>query len=451
MPYPQGDEFPSSGVKAAIDRRAFNKALTSERWTNRFAPNAIYDRMFAFYDTDRKGFIGFEDFVSGLAYLRGPRRFASLDRAARGFDLDDDGYVDRKDMLRLLEAKFAINQQLVRDVVESQELEQTHKGMDTLRSSQPISSIFAEETVPPGENRPVHGKAPDAYGDMQPLHGAKTILDDDDPWQKSAPRPHEQLRGHFSRFDELISPSPEVDGTAESSSDAALRAPQVINVNTLHDDTEEPHIADALWQVTQEGLNELLNRLFDIRDDEDRVVEETKAGRTKWRAEIDRLLEASLDKSGPTTLKLDDSSSNRPTSASTPIFTDEIIPTDNDALARRERALSSRSVEELLSDSGYSIQDDTEPPTRSAKPSHLRNEILQEEYEYLTPNGTGDNTPPSAQLLYWGNVVDMHERAIQERGGPGRLSYAEIETIVVDDDSGELRGLVKSWLEWAAF
>ncbi|EME48419.1 hypothetical protein DOTSEDRAFT_67463 [Dothistroma septosporum NZE10] len=463
VPYPSDDGIKPSCVKAAIDRRAFNKALTSERWANRFAPNALYDRTFAFYDTDRKGFIGFEDFVSGLAYLRGPKRFATLGRAARGFDLDDDGYINRKDMLRLFEAKFAINQQLVEDVTEGQELQQTQKGMDTLRSSQPISSILAYDDIPPGENRAAHGKEPDAHGDMQPLHGTKTVLDDDDPWRKSTTEPSqplEQLQYHLSHFGELIpaiDPLPTVDGAAGLSSGEVPSTLPIIDVNGLHDDdSEEPHIADALWQVTQQGLNELLDGLFQIREEEDREVEETAGERKKWRQQINKELEPEPRASGPMAVALDDPSNDRSNPDSPPVFSSEIISTDHDTLAQRERTIANRPLEDLLADSGYGLRESGEP-SRGPRPSPLRNEILREDSE--EPSGTQvkdtrlkeTHQPRNVQLSHWGNVVDANERAMQERGGPGRLSYDEIETIVVDDPSGELRGLVKHWLEWAAF
>lgn len=52
VPWAAGDP---AKVQLAIDRRAFNQALTSERWPQRYAPNAVYDRMFAFYDEDNNG------------------------------------------------------------------------------------------------------------------------------------------------------------------------------------------------------------------------------------------------------------------------------------------------------------------------------------------------------------------------------------------------------------
>ncbi len=207
-------------INAAIDRRAFNKALTSERWPQRFRPNAVYDRMFVFYDTNDDSLIGFEEFVSGLAYLRGSRRFTPLSRALQGFDIDGDGCVERKDFTRLFRAKHEIQKLIIEDMIHCHERAHTHSAMYTLRSSQPISAIFSMEEIPQGEERPPQGKVL-RNGDMEPEPGTKTILEDNEGWTDDDDlpsrrrrrrrsrsflrrRPHERLQEHLSRFEEML-------------------------------------------------------------------------------------------------------------------------------------------------------------------------------------------------------------------------------------------------------
>ena len=204
-------------VKAAIDRRAFNKALTSDRWPAGLATNVMYDRMFAFYDTDNNGIIGFSEFVDGMAYLRGPKRFASLRRAIQGHDLDGDGYVNRADFLRLLRAKHIIQQQLISDQVEYHESERIQASMEILRSNQPISSTFTEAEIPQGQTRRPRGKQPDALGDLLPLPTTRAVLSDQDPFVQQRPA-REQLRGMLSRFDEHIASQATGAGRREDSS-----------------------------------------------------------------------------------------------------------------------------------------------------------------------------------------------------------------------------------------
>jgi Ca2+-binding EF-hand superfamily protein len=174
-------ETPSSDVSHGsfgIDRAAFDMALTNERWRSRFRPNVIFDRMFAFYDKDSDGKIGFSDFVSGMAYLCSAKRYNPLHRAVQGYDLNGDGYVDRSDIIRLLRAKYEIQRLITADMIDALEDERNHEVVDSLRSSQPISAIFTEGDIPASQSRPIVGKTMDQYGDMQPEPRQKTILDE---------------------------------------------------------------------------------------------------------------------------------------------------------------------------------------------------------------------------------------------------------------------------------
>lgn len=395
-------------VQAAIDRRAFGKALTSERWPQRFAPNAMYDRIFAFYDEDSDGRIGFEAYVSGLAYLRGPSRFASLRRALQGFDIDGDGLVERTDFVRLFRAKYVIQQQLVNDIVEGHEAEQTMAAMDVMRSSQPISSVFNQEEIPQGVGRPRGGKQLDAFGEMRPLPGTKTILDDDDPWprersqsaptrrrvSRSAPS-HEHWRNQLSRIEEMLHATtnyaavPQHDNessTARTSTGSVV--PESPRTSSDHhhasnrsetDDREEPLNADVLLQIVEDGFNDMLDPMFKAVEARHQEAIETRDERLRWRPEIERALEekrafqeelesaALVDPLMATamksyhTIKVYKEQVQQPTQrASEPAFQGEIVPTDAESLARREEEISQRPLEDLLDATGYSTIDSTE-------------------------------------------------------------------------------------------
>ena len=58
---------------------------------------------------------------------------------------------------------------------------------------------------------------------------------------------------------------------------------------------------------------------------------------------------------------------------------------------------------------------------------------------------------PSRDVLEELASLEKDARRIKERGGPGRLTFEEIEELVKKDTTRELRGLVVSWLEWASF
>lgn len=533
-----------SRVQAAIDRRAFNKAMSSERWPSGFATNAMFDRMFAFYDTDNNGIIGFDEFLSGMAYLRGPRRYASLRRALEGYDVDGDGYLNRNDFLRLLHAKYIIQKQLVHDSVEGQQWERTQAGLETLRSSQPISSIFAQEDIPPGETRPPRGKQPDLFGDLQPSLETKCLLDEKDPFTANIiPAAHERLATHLSRFEDILygassshhsasettlpNDRSEDRGTNQQAYDTALS--QVLDVESFLSDQqyqiEEPYMQDALWHVIEQGFNDLLDRLFKHKEAEDERIISTREERQKWREHIDArkaadqtfrkqlIATAATDPLMATAMNSHETRSNNRSPPELPPRPhsnrrlDQPVATDWDGLTRREAEISDASrkvvrpgdeiqqltsifiVNDLLDATGYRIRDNSTERGISSPHSHIDNwdpstdvdtassiskssqdELFDPTLPQHKSNSLDDGQsqdrqasalahepqgnvekPPSKQWLQYLAVLDNLEQEFDERGGPGRLSYDEIERLAVADSRGEVRGLVKSWLDWAAF
>ena len=152
----------------AIDRRTFDKCFVPNAGIRPPPPNLIYDRMFAFYDTNGDGLIGFEEFLKGLASLNSKSKDERLKRIFQGYDIDGDGYVDRKDFLRMFRAFYALNKELTRDMVSGMEEDALEGGgpRDIVLSSQPISSAFPG-AIPPGEqSRTGQGKIRDEYGDQ---------------------------------------------------------------------------------------------------------------------------------------------------------------------------------------------------------------------------------------------------------------------------------------------
>jgi len=390
-------------VQTAIDERAFNKALTSDRWKTRFSPNVLYDRMFAFYDSNNDGLIGFEEFVSGLNYLRGSLRFTPLTRALRGFDIDSDGFVDRTDFLRLFRAKYSVHELLVNSMVEMYEDNQSLSVVEVLHSSQPISSVFHEDEIPQGEDRPRRGKRLDEFGDMQPLPGTKTVLDDSDPWpledvvrqQYSGllgnANPQEGLRHHLSRFEEMLyGPEDEGSGSDEAGHTSATPAPTSqpdqpnrefsgpLGVNDIKNHSQDlPINQDILLRVVENGMNEMLDRMFKVIEKQHRDAVQTRSERERWRKNIDLVVneKAKLEKDvlrqsarvDPLmatasyhydALRLHKSREEHTQDAS---FRSQIVATDAESLSRREEDISRQPLEELLSVTGYSTTMEPDP------------------------------------------------------------------------------------------
>ena len=169
-----GTEWPEdpNRLYTAIDRRTFDRCFLPSTSLRPPPPNLIYDLMFAFYDIDGDGLIGFEEFVLGLASLRNKNQDDKLRRVFRGYDLDRDGYVNRKDFLRIFRAYYALVKELSRDYVAGMEEDILESGArDVVASSQPLSSAFSG-TISTGEpSRTGHGKIEDENGDLIVVDG----------------------------------------------------------------------------------------------------------------------------------------------------------------------------------------------------------------------------------------------------------------------------------------
>ena len=152
---------------AAIDRDAFYRSFVRHSRTGRPTPNLIYDRMFAFYDSNRDELIGFEEFIKGLSNLHSLNRDAKLRQVFDWYDLDEDGYVARKDFLRMFRAYYAIQKDTTQDLIAVQEDQMASSGaLAVIHSGQPLSAAF-NDLIPATERRVPDGKPLDNYGDAQ--------------------------------------------------------------------------------------------------------------------------------------------------------------------------------------------------------------------------------------------------------------------------------------------
>lgn len=498
-------------IGAAIDRRAFNKTMSSERWANRFAPNVLLDRMFAFYDTDGNSLIGFREFIGGMEYLRGSNRFSSLRRALQGFDMDGDQHVTRADFMRVLRAKFEMQQQLIIDATQGFEERRTQGATAVLRSSQPISSVFNQEEIPQGRNRVLHGKQMDTNGDLMPMGNEKTILDDDEPFFGNGARDGaERLLNAFDRFEDLLLGAESVDGpdVMDGSNDLPddaqgslgdgsaglynqLRASLVdggtdsssglqISLSEHLADTPEPepYVQDLLWHYKEAGLKSLLDPLFSKREEVERRAVATREARTRWREAIDRF--KTEQEQNEKDRQKQESLSNGTLLAGEPphrFLARGIVPTDDKSLEQLEIERANAPLDALLEVSGYGIREDPEEPaavdsqttdssadeladaSRPVNPASgmdvlSTDPVRNDDGTERTPANCAqehNEAPPSSEILKLWVRLDEVDREIRGRGDLGRLSLAEVESIVVEKELREVRGLIKSWLEWAAF
>lgn len=151
----------------AIDRPTFDKCFIPNTSIRPPPPNLIYDRLFAFYDTNRDGLIGFNEFLKGLSCLNKPNSDQRRRKIFDGYDINDDGYVDRKDFLRMFRAFYALSKEMAKEVVIGMDEDYYEGGgpREIITSSQPISSAFSGN-IPLGERSRIgEGKTQDENGD----------------------------------------------------------------------------------------------------------------------------------------------------------------------------------------------------------------------------------------------------------------------------------------------
>ena len=169
-----------NGFGMAINREAFDKCFIPGTSTIRPPPSSlIHDRIFAFYDTNADGLIGFYEFTMGIATMRSKNASERIKRMFRGYDHDGDGFVSRKDFLRMFRAYYALNKEYMHDMVAAIE-EEIHEGTlprDNIMGSQSISSAYTTSIPYPERSRAGEGKQEDRNGDLNIVDDGDIVAD----------------------------------------------------------------------------------------------------------------------------------------------------------------------------------------------------------------------------------------------------------------------------------
>ncbi|KAI9747199.1 MAG: hypothetical protein M1815_004502 [Lichina confinis] len=169
-------------LRMAIDRRTFDKCFCPGNVSRIRPPQLIYDRIFAFYDVNGDGLIGFEEFINGLASLSNKNKDDRLQRIYQSYDIDGDGFIDRRDFLRMFRAYYALNKELTEEMILGMEDNDNDEinARDVIFGGQPISSIFATTMPPPMTSRYGEGKARNARGDLELVDGLGVVYESGD-------------------------------------------------------------------------------------------------------------------------------------------------------------------------------------------------------------------------------------------------------------------------------
>lgn len=166
----------------AMDRKTFERYLVPSG-DRQPIPNLLHDRMFAFYDDNNDDLIGFSEFLRGTSYRKRKNR---LRKIFDGYDVDNDGFVSRRDFLRLFRAYYVLFKQMHRDILEGlddQVMSSTEvQQLGTSRA--PLSSLFGREGIfqPPETDRPLEGKVVnESLGEVHIADGNPRAVATDSP------------------------------------------------------------------------------------------------------------------------------------------------------------------------------------------------------------------------------------------------------------------------------
>ncbi|KAL4804804.1 hypothetical protein BDV18DRAFT_142564 [Aspergillus unguis] len=271
----------------AIDRKTFDRCFVPNTSVRPPPPSLIYDRMFAFYDTNNDGLIGFEEFLKGLASLNNKSNDERLRRVFRGYDIDGDGYVERKDFLRVFRAYYTLSRELTRDMVAGMEDDFLEGGArDVVLGSQPISSAFPG-SIPSGEpSRIGEGKRVNQEGDMELIDNEGILrADGDDTGDRHSVVGEAAVRRQFGRTRPLLPVSVRMGPAGSSATEASgsrrrgsARGHRDGDADDHDDETDGSSVGSDHWppaeHIQEEDIVTALGSyvsLQDITDPDDRA------------------------------------------------------------------------------------------------------------------------------------------------------------------------------------
>ena len=153
----------------AIDRHTFDKCFIANLSKRSLTPNVIYDRMFDYYDQNKDGLIGFEEFVRGLACLTKENMDERIRQVFKACDHDNDDFVSRIDLLIMFRGYYEATNEITRDILAEIEDDGVPEGnaRDIISGNKPLSAAFTGRIPRAESSRAGQGKYQDPYGDLR--------------------------------------------------------------------------------------------------------------------------------------------------------------------------------------------------------------------------------------------------------------------------------------------
>ncbi|KAK2073847.1 hypothetical protein P8C59_008093 [Phyllachora maydis] len=261
----------------AMDRKTFGRCLVPCAGFRYAAPHLLHDRMFAFYDTNNDDLISFREFLLGLSYRK---QRDKLKKIFQGYDIDRDGYVSRRDFLRIFRAYYVLFKQMHKDILDGldDQVMSSAEVHHLVSSRQPLSSLFGRENrVPEADrDRPMEGKMFHCNGEVTVSDGKNGVVNEDraDTSDREAILSNLYARDSAADFawSPLFPPSPRSSGPADSYWSAVLNPP------TRLDELPEllAHPMTRLGEETSDDQQEARVNGVDLpRRDENSAEDET--------------------------------------------------------------------------------------------------------------------------------------------------------------------------------
>lgn len=199
-----------------IGRATFNQCFLAQITRGKAAaPNLIRDRLFALYDTGDKGAITFDDYVMGTALVHGTAPGFRRKRIFQGLDLDEDGYMSRKDCHLMLTSYYNLNRDVLLGYMEVDRFAENalvvQNGQDPrdhIAGGRSLASYFdsgfpGSERPPPWQTTFLGAKQIDGNGDNVPIDDTiPTTRRDHDYLDKLGP--NEIAKGHHLKLNWLF-------------------------------------------------------------------------------------------------------------------------------------------------------------------------------------------------------------------------------------------------------
>lgn len=252
-------------IRLAMDRRTFDRCLVPSGGYRNNTPSLIFDRMFAFYDSNRDDLISFPEFLRGQAYRKQKDKWRVI---FAGYDIDDDGYVDRKDFLRMFRSYYVLYRQMHRDMLEGLDEQQmmSSEAHAQVNSRGALGQLFGQGPNPSVELRAGEGKSI-RDGELE-IHDGRGVL-----------RPSANDTGN--RDDTLIN-----FGLASTSETRSIERTRGY-WRSLMERPVEQRISDAIDDITEERLDECFAGLTTgFNNSEDLIVDATEAAFERRRRDL---------------------------------------------------------------------------------------------------------------------------------------------------------------------